>query len=320
MSEFIFNALRLTEQEQQAFREAAPNIEQCFFPLMPDSCLIAPQPVPSQLAQATVILGCPPVPDVAALKHLKWLQAWSAGVDAYLAPGCLPEGAMLTTSVGAYGPSVAEHTFAMALTLMKQLPQYQDQQRARLWQDRGTVQTFHGAQVLVVGAGDIGGCFASMCHAMGSHTIGLKRSVCAPPPGFDEIASIAQLDALLPQADVVALFLPHTPETHHLLDARRLGLMKKGAILVNGGRGPLVDPDALLEALGTGALGGAGLDVTEPEPLPSDSPLWAQENLLITPHVAGGLHNPGTRERIVAIALENLKHYLAGESLRNRTR
>ena len=182
------------------------------------------------------------------------------------------------------------------------------------------MKSLDGATVLVVGAGDIGLRFAAMCRAMGARTVGLKRSVCPPPAGLCEVHAIAELDAWLPLADVVALVLPHSTETDHIMDGRRLGLMKEDAILLNAGRGSAVDPDALLDTLRSGRLWGACLDVTEPEPLPADSPLWDQENLLLTPHVAGGLHLEGPRERIVGIALENLKHYLAGEPLKNRYR
>ena len=172
--------------------------------------------------------------------------------------------------------------------------------------------------VLVVGAGDIGTTFAALCKTLGARTVGLKRTVCPPPDGLDEVHALDELDAWLPRADVVALALPQTPETVHIMDRRRLFLMKEGSILLNGGRGSAIDPEGLNQVLSAGRLWGATLDVTEPEPLPADSPLWDQPDLLLTPHVAGGLHLEGTRERIVAIALENLKRYLAGEPLKNR--
>ena len=119
------------------------------------------------------------------------------------------------------------------------------------------------------------------------------------------------------EADVVALFLPGGSGTYHLLDARRIALMKKGAVLVNGGRGTAVDTDALTAALRTGSMGGAALDVTDPEPLPPGHPLWDMENVLITPHAAGGFSLPQTLDRIVEIAADNLRRYLAGEPLHN---
>lgn len=230
----------------------------------------------------------------------------------------LTDGVMLTSAVGAYGPSVAEHMFAAMLTLMKRLHRYRDDQLAHRWGDLGQVKDLPSSVVLVVGAGDIGTSFARMCHALGARTVGLKRTVCPPPDGLDEVHTLDELDAWLPRADVVALALPQAPETVHIMDRRRLFLMKEGSILLNGGRGSAIDPEGLNEVLSAGRLWGAALDVTEPEPLPADSPLWDQPDLLLTPHVAGGLHMEGTRERIVAIALENLKRYLAGEPLKNR--
>ena len=318
MPELIFNALPLTEAERAQFRAAAPDAVQRFFPLMDNSGLTVPLADPAVVEGATVVLGCPPVDVLSNSPTLKWLQTWSAGVDMYLRPGALPEGVMLTSAVGAYGPSVAEHLFACLLSLLKRLPQYRDGQRARRWTDLGTVKSLFDATVLVVGAGDIGQRFAALCQAMGAHTVGLKRTPCTPPAGLHEVHTLDALDSWLPRADVVALALPQAPATIHIINQHRLDLMRDDAILLNGGRGSAIDPQALAETLRVGKLWGAALDVTEPEPLPADSPLWEIDNLILTPHVAGGLHLESTRERIVAIALENLHHYLAGEPLRNR--
>lgn len=319
MKEIILNALPLTQEEQAAFRAAAPGAEHRFLPLMDSTGMTAPIPDPSLAEDATVVLGCLSVEIVRELKHLKWLQTWSAGVDAYLQPGNFPDGAVLTSAVGAYGPAVSEHMFATLLTLFKRLHLYRDDQRDHLARNRGMVKTLDGATVLVVGAGDIGTRFAALCKAMGAHTVGLTRTARPhPPQGLDEVHTIAQLDEWLPVADVVALVLPQTAETIHLMDSRRLGLMKEGAVLLNAGRGSAVDPTALLDTLRSGKLWGVSLDVTEPEPLPATSPLWDEPDLLLTPHVAGGLRMEGTRERIVGIALENLRRYTAGEPLRNQ--
>lgn len=318
MSECILNALPLTDGERAQFLSAAPGVEQRFAPLMDNSGLTVPLSDPALVEGATVVLGNLPAAVLGVSPTLKWLQTWSAGVDAYLKPGALPDGAMLTSAVGAYGPSVAEHMFAAMLTLMKRLHRYRDQQGTHRWADLGTVKSPVGATVLVVGAGDIGTTFAALCKTLGARTVGLKRTVCPPPDGLDEVHALDELDVWLPRADVVALALPQAPETVHIMDRRRLFLMKEGAILLNGGRGSAIDPEGLNEVLSAGRLWGAALDVTEPEPLPAGSPLWDQPDLLLTPHVAGGLHLEGTRERIVAIALENLKRYLAGEPLKNR--
>ena len=126
------------------------------------------------------------------------------------------------------------------------------------------------------------------------------------------------MDQPWPRTKILVMALPSTPDTIHILNRERIALLPADACVINVGRGTALDQKALAEALNSGKLAGAALDVMEPEPLPQDSPLWDIPNLLLTPHVAGGLHMEGTRERIVAIALENLKRYLAGEPLKNR--
>ncbi len=315
--ETILNFLRLTQAEREAFQAAAPDCEHLFRPVA-DQTKDARTASDEELARATVIIGCPPAAEMDKSPNLKWLQTWSAGVAPYLVPGVLPEGCRLSSAVGCYGPAVSEHMLSAALSLMKKLPAYRDNQNARRWADEGIVKSFHGATVLLLGTGDIGSHFAHLAKALGAHTVGLNRHPETPVDGMDQLHPLAQLDQWLPQADVVAMSLPETPETIHLMDERRLSLMKPDAILVNAGRGSGVDNLALAKVLTTGHLWGAALDVTEPEPLPADHPLWACPNLLLTPHSAGGDKLDATIRRIAALALENLKHYLAGEELRNR--
>ena len=215
----------------------------------------------------------------------------------------------------------SEHMLAMLLALYKRLPTYQDQQSSHIWADRGPVSTLHGKTVLIGGAGDIGRHFALLARALGaSRILGLCRSA-RDVQGFDQVYALDALDMLLPKADVVALALPHAPETVRLLDRRRLMRRKPRAVLLNAGRGSAVDCAALAELLSAGHLLGAGLDVTDPEPLPPDHPLWDAPNVLITPHTAGGYnHMQLTLDRIRALFLDNLKRYVAGEPLRNRMR
>ena len=182
------------------------------------------------------------------------------------------------------------------------------------------MKTIHGGTVLVVGAGHIGSAFAGMCRALGARTVGLKRTVEGPVEGFDRVFPLEKLEELLPQADVVALCLPHNAQSAGLMDERRILLMKDDAILINAGRGTVLDQDALVRVMQSGRLWGAALDVTVPEPLPADSPLWDIPNLLLTPHVGGGMRLEITRKKCIEIALENLRRYLAGEPLVNRVR
>lgn len=315
--ETILNFLRLTEAEREAFRAAAPDAEHLFRPVA-DQTKDARTAPDEELGRATVIIGCPPAGEMSKCPNLKWLQTWSAGVAPYLAPGVLPEGCMLSSAVGCYGPAVSEHMLASVLSLMKKLPAYRDNQTARRWKDEGIVKSFDGTTVLLLGTGDIGSHFARMAKALGGHTVGLNRHPETPVEGIDQLHPLSELDQWLPTADVVAMSLPETPQTIHLMDSRRLSLMKSDAILVNAGRGSGVDCMALAETLKAGRLWGAALDVTEPEPLPAGHPLWDCPNLLLTPHSAGGDKLDATIRRIAALSLDNLKKYLAGEELRNR--
>ncbi len=315
--ETILNFLRLTETEREAFRAAAPDAEHLFRPVA-DQTKDARTASDDELGRATVIIGCPPASEMDKCPNLRWLQTWSAGVAPYLVPGVLPEGCLLTSAVGAYGPAVSEHMLSSVLALMKKLPAYRDNQNEGRWADEGIVKSFDGSTVLLLGTGDIGSHFARMAKALGAHTVGLNRHPEKPVEGMDALHPLADLDLWLGKADVVAMSLPETPETYHLINAHRLELMKPDAILVNAGRGSGVDCMALAQALKKGRLWGAALDVTEPEPLPEGHPLWECKNLLLTPHSAGGDKLDATIRRIAAIALENLRRYLAGEELRNR--
>lgn len=318
--DMILNLLPLTEGERAAFLAAAPDYEHIFRPV--DSSRTSAEPdEPGLIGRAAIIFGCPSTKALAEAKSLKWLQTWSAGVDPYLRPGVLPEGAILTSAIGAYGQAVSEHMLAMLLSLLKRLPQYRDAQARRDFAELGQVKSIRGATVLILGAGDIGSAFAALCKALGAgKTMGVRRDCAKPAKQIDALYPLTELDALLPLADVVAMALPRSAETENLMDERRLRLMKGDAVLLNAGRGTAVDCAALAEVLSSGHLWGVGLDVTEPEPLPPDHPLWAAPNALLTPHVAGGDHLDATRAAFVSIALENLRHYLEGESLRNRFR
>lgn len=311
MSEYILNLLPLTEEEKAEFEAIAPAATHVYAGRRTIS--------PEQLAAATIIFGWPRPRDMKDAVSLKWFQTMWAGTDEYDAPGVLPEGVTLTSSSGTNRLSVAEHMLAMLMALCRRLPAYRDSQKAHNWSDEGMMKTIHGGTVLVVGAGNIGATFAGMCRALGAHTIGLKRTV-SPVEGFDEIRTMDELDELLPQADVVALVVPHSPATEGLMNARRIAAMKDDAILLSCGRGSVLDQDALVEAMRGGKLWGAGLDVTVPEPLPADSPLWDVPNLLLTPHVAGGMRLEITRRACIQLAQENLRRWLAGEPLKNKVR
>ena len=266
---------------------------------------------------ASIIIGNVPAVLLHASEDLEWLQTSSAGYDHYLVDGHLAPRTMLTNATGAYGQAVSEHMLASLLCLMKKIHLYRDNQRASLWLDEGPVASLSGARVLVLGTGDIGSAFARLTCALGAEAYGVRRNVGECPQPFSGVCTLDDLPHILGDFDVVACVLPSSPETRSLADASFFSAMKEGAFFVNAGRGDLVDSDALVDALTIGHLGGAALDVTSPEPLPADHPLWSCENALITPHVAGFWHLQATTDNVVAICRDNLIAYLEGTPLKN---
>ena len=169
--------------------------------------------------------------------------------------------------------------------------------------------------------GDIGSNFARRAHMLGAEVVGVRRTVHPGTPCPDyclRVVAQSQLDEELPEADLIALSLPGTPETNKLFNAERFARCKDGAILINVGRGTTVDSDALVEALRSGKIFGAGLDVTDPEPLPADHPLWGEPGAIITPHNSGKFSLPKTLDNIVDIFIHNLKRYAEGLPLDNQ--
>lgn len=269
------------------------------------------------LQDADIIIGNIPVQLVKQLPKLQWLQLNSAGSNQYCKPGILRPGMVLTNATGAYGIAIAEYMVGVLLQMMKKFPLYYDNQKEKRWHDEGPVPSLYGATVLVVGYGDIGSRFGTLMHAFGAHVIGIRRRHGAVPAACDAMGTMDEFAAFAKDADIVTASLPETEATYHFFDAKRFAAMKDGAYFVNVGRGSSVVQDDLRDALVSGKLAGAALDVTEPEPLPKESPLWSTPNLYITPHVSGGYHVQTTHDRIVDIAAQNLRHFLQGEPLEN---
>lgn len=310
------------ERHRNLLQQAAPGWEFRFRGT--DTLVCAPQealpgqPVTQEdVDWAQVILGNVPATMLHGSPALEWLQTNSAGVEAYIQPGVLAGDTLLTNATGAYGLAIAEHMLGMLLELFKKLELYRDAQKSGAWQSQGAVKAVYGSTVLVLGMGDIGGEFAARCKALGAKVIGVRRSPRPCPEYADEVHLLEDLDSLLPQADVVAVTLPGTDATRGLMSRERLAKMKEGAVLLNVGRGFIVDTEALCDALESGHLSGAGVDVTDPEPLPPTHRLWNIPTAVVTPHISGFYHLRETHERIVGIFLENLRHFQAGEPLRN---
>ena len=191
------------------------------------------------------------------------------------------------------------------------------QQKDHHWEKQTHMMVTEGSHVLVIGLGDIGTTFARKMKALGAHVTGIRKSRKPKPEYVDAQYTMEALPELLPQADIVALSLPGYSDTKGVIGEKELHLMKENTILLNVGRGTAIDSLALAKALQEGAIYGAGLDVTDPEPLPEDHPLWDAPHCIITPHVSGGYALPETLEKILELSIENLERYKKGETLHN---
>lgn len=243
-------------------------------------------------------------------QRLRWIHILSAGRENIEEAG-LPASVVVTQHPGAVAPAVAEHALALLLALGRCIPQTLAAQATGRW-DRSMVpvaRTLEGATVAIVGYGQIGQELARRMQGFATKLVGVSRT-----PGQDSLLSewrpFDQLDAVLAEADAVVLTLALTPQTRHLVNARSLACMKRGALLVNVARGGVVDQIALVEALRSGQLGGAGLDVTDPEPLTEGDPMWQAPNLIVSPHYAGA-GSPPSVARIVDGAVRNLRAAVA---------
>ncbi|WP_315073717.1 D-2-hydroxyacid dehydrogenase [uncultured Clostridium sp.] len=267
--------------------------------------------------QAEIIIGNPPPEMLVNSNNLKWLQLNSAGSDAYIKEGILKGDVLLTNATGAYGLAISEYLVGILLQIFKKLYIYRKNQKQHLWKDEGQVKSIYNSKILIIGLGNIGEEFAKRVKAFGAYTIGVRRSNNNKPECIDELYLIDKIDELLPVADVVMLSLPSTKETYKMFSRDKLKLMKKGAVLLNVGRGNVLDTEALCDLVEDNHLLGAGLDVVDPEPLPADHRIWDVENIIITPHISGGYHIPETLEKIVEISAENLRSYTSDKKLMN---
>lgn len=248
---------------------------------------------------------------------LRWFCSTSAGINAILDSDLLlGRDLLLSNASGAYGISIAEHIIMVSLMLMRRMPEYQGYIRQKKWQQDLEQRSLYGSRILVLGTGDLGATFASRARAFApSCIIGFNRTG-HDVPGFDRTFAMDQLDAQLPQTDLLVMCLPQTPATIHVLNEQRIALLPPQALVVNVGRGTAIEQAALVNALNSGKIAGAALDVAETEPVPENDPLWTAKNLILTPHCAGNDTLPVTRERNMAMFAEDLQNYLEGRPLR----
>ena len=255
-------------------------------------------------------------------KRLRFIQSIGAGTDQFPREELARRGIRLASAHGVNARAVAEHAMALMLALSRRLPEARDNQQKRVW--RGMIgdlsrreDELGGKTLLVVGLGDIGGRLAQLAQAFEMHVVGLRRHPAFGRGAADAVHAMDKLNSLLPDADFVALTCPLTAETENLVDAEAFGRMKPAAYLVNVARGRVVDEAALIEALATRRIAGAGIDVTAEEPLAPSSPLWAMEQVLITPHAAGETRH--YEDNVIEILRDNLERLWRGETqLRNQ--
>lgn len=244
--------------------------------------------------------------------HVPW-----AGVESVVTPMMREQGTILTNSSGISAPAMAEHAIAFMLSFARAFPLfYREQERHswRGWETRPTFFELTGQTVLLLGTGAIGKAIAERLRPFGCRVIGARRNGGAID-GFDDVVRIDEVAPVLPEVDHVVSSLPLTPATERIVDRAFIQAMKPGSYFHNVGRGRTVDQDALIEALRSGHLAGAGLDVTDPEPLPEDHPLWDAPNVIITGHTSG--NSPLFSARGAEVLRENLRRYRAGEELLN---
>lgn len=255
-------------------------------------------------------------PDIfSAGENLKWVQATSAGLDGYFFPALRESDVTVTNLRGIYSDVIADHVFAFILTLARGMHVYRLNQADGQWK-KGADVIHLGSKVLgVIGLGGIGLEVAKRGHAFGMTVVGVDPAPKDRPNYVAEVLDPKDLNAMLERADFVVICVPHTGETEYMIDRAAMKKMQNSAVLVNIGRGKVVDLAGLTDALAAGELGGAGLDVFETEPLPEGHPLWAMDNVVITPHVAG--ISPEVPERRKRVIVENVRRYVAGEGLLN---
>lgn len=273
----------------------------------------------AQLAQAQVVIGACDADTVAAAKSLHWIQTWWVGVERCVAvPGLVERGIVMANTQRTSSIPIAEHAVAMMLALSRRLPQYARSQQAGQWHydaDAPEPRELTGGTVLVVGLGGIGTEIARRAHGIGMHVVATRNSSREGPDFVDKVGLSDEMLALAADADVVINAAPLTPATTGLFDKRFFDTLKPGATFINIARGKSVVTDDLVAALRSGHLAGAGLDVTDPEPLPDGHPLWAMDNVIITPHMASD--SDAQSARYLLLVAENLRRYAAGDPLLN---
>lgn len=311
MTKSIVCLQKLTSEQQESIRASAPG-----YTLLQGD---AKQPDLQQLAQAEIIIGWAKGISDTVLQPaspLRWVQTWSAGVEKMPLGKLEERGILLTNSSGVHAQPIAAVIFGFMLLFTRNLHTAVRNQQKRYWGSEDSESELTGKTAVIAGTGSIGSETARIAKAFHMKTLGISRSG-KSAEHFDQVVSTGQLQDAVREGDFIINTLPLTDETTQLFDATIFSAFKQGSYYINIGRGATTNTEALLEALNSGRLRGAGLDVFEQEPLPEDHPLWAMEQVVITPHNAGTTDRYA--DRVVEIVTDNLKTYLeSGKLVRNQ--
>jgi D-3-phosphoglycerate dehydrogenase len=274
--------------------------------------------IAAALPEADIFVGHAKVPvpwrETVERGRLKWIQSSAAGLDHCLVPEVIAADIQVTSASGLFADQVAEQTLALLLGLLRGWPKFFHQQQAREFVRRPT-RDLHGCTVGIVGLGGNGRRLAQLLAPFRVRIVATDYFPIDKPPEVEALWGADQLDRLLTEVDVLILCLPLNAQTHHLITARELSLLRPGAVVINVARGAVVREADLVEALASGHLAAAGLDVTEVEPLPPESPLWTMPQVLISPHV--GAQSAARIDDTTRLVCENLRRYFHGEPLLN---
>jgi len=278
--------------------------------------------VAQEIADADAMVGVPLTPALfKQAKQLKWLHISSAGVEPHggqagLFPELVDSNIVVTNAKNVYGPQIADHAFAFLLALTRKLNVTIPKQQLEEWPaGRGGMFELDGKTAVIIGVGGIGSNIAQRAHGFGMKVIGVDLRDIPPSATVQRVVPPDMLDSVLPEADVVFVSVPHTHKSEGMMGARQFELMKQGSYFIAMSRGKIYDHQALVKALDSKRLAGAGLDATDPEPLPKGHALWKFPNVVITPHTSGGSDN--LEKRLRYIVTENIRRFGAGLPLLN---
>jgi D-2-hydroxyacid dehydrogenase (NADP+) len=304
------NKWAFTEEALREYRNAGPNA----------TIVVARSPadVAREIVDADAVIGGISKDLFAKAKNLEWVQTYSAGIEAYRWKEFLESGVVLTNCKIVQGPNIADHAMALLLALTRGLNTFfADKEKEQSSREGHELLELQDMTAVVIGVGGIGSQIAQRAHGFGMKVIGVDPKDLPPNINVTRMVYPSQLDSVLPLADVVFVSAPLTPESRHMMGPHQFDLLKKSSFFVAVSRGGIYDTPALVKALDSHKLAGAGLDVTDPEPLPPGHPLWKFPNVVLTPHVAG--NSPGSYARRVGVFKENISHFVRNEPMRNVT-